>query len=161
MHWHLHRDGSSGVPLHSVLHANIGCPVAERTMKLDYITLLVTFTARDAVTIWIQDKKSATKLENQLSVILPFSQAHDVMFDIATRTFERERFQRHGFTSLLVETEIFKIGQWFIKSKKFQSVTAINNRELKKAPATSKRVAFPYHFGIFAHPFLWIFILRA
>ena len=80
-------------------------------MKLDYFTLPVTFTARDAVTIWIQDKKPATKLENPLSVILPFSQAHNVMFDIATRTFERERFQRHGFTSLLAETKIFKIGQ--------------------------------------------------
>ena len=161
MYWHLHWDCLSGASFHSLLQANIGCPVAERTMKLDYFSLLVSFTARDAVAIWIQGKKPATELENPSSVILPFSQAHNVVFDIATRTFERERFQRHGFTSLLVETEIFKIGQLFIKSNKFQSVTTINNRELKKAPVTSKGVALPYQFGIFTHPFLWIFILNA
>jgi len=41
-----------------------------------------------------------------------------------------------------------------MKSKEFKSVTTINNRELKKAPTTSKGVAFPYQFGIFAYPFL-------
>ena len=79
----------------AVFHTYNGDPIAEGTMKRNFIGLLVTLAACNPFSIRVQDEEPATEFEKLLTVVLKVSQTHDVMLDIAAGTFEGERFQRH------------------------------------------------------------------
>jgi len=95
MHRHLHGDSASAAFLHTILHADNSRPVAEGAVKLDFFGLLVTLATHDPFAAGINNEEPATKFEDPLTVILKLAQAHDIMFDVATGTFEGKCFQGH------------------------------------------------------------------
>ena len=92
MHRHLHGDSASAAFFQSILHTDNGRPVTEGAVKLKFFGLLVTLATRDPFAAGINNEEPATKFEDPLTVILKLAEAHDIMFDVATRTFEGKCF---------------------------------------------------------------------
>lgn len=97
MYWHLHGHSSSCFCFHLIHYANVGYPVAEGTVQLDFSDFAFTLPADDTPAARILNENPATIVGNILFGIIPVTQALNVMFYVSTGTFQRYCVKGHLF----------------------------------------------------------------